>query len=448
MPPHAPDFAPDMATALIGAGVRGVIVTGWEVDDAAAALFGETFWRHMLEGRSLGEAALDARATTWQAFPELDTFGAYQVYGDAEFRQGPEELVGEEVIAPCREVHDLVSRVMRDLRSDDDERAEHLRKIEAQLSDAWEDDAGVALTLGRAWASIDDADARLRALLWLQHAATREQGAQLEAVELMVRAWMWTMWTRRPARSTAEDVQALGDSQRLLDLDGRPPAPRNLHPETLHPDDPQQQAALQDLLGFSEPDAWRLRFGGQAGLWPAGEAMRRLDGIHGLFPTATRAATLANSRVAAALWMTEREALRRTLAQAQDDYEQASGSDGPSSLRPLVTRLVLYLMLAKDLAAGQAEVEAMRSRIVARMGGSETDFWSRVARLDLEQAARLYQRLRGAGCPRGRRSRGPPLRRRRPPARARSQRPHGDPVAARAGHRPRWRAGGRVPAGG
>jgi len=76
------EVAAGVGTQLIEMGARAVIVAGWEVDDAAARCFSETFYRFMLDGRPYGEAVRFARKITYDSFPAVNTWGAYQCYGD------------------------------------------------------------------------------------------------------------------------------------------------------------------------------------------------------------------------------------------------------------------------------------------------------------------------------------------------------------------------------
>jgi CHAT domain-containing protein/pimeloyl-ACP methyl ester carboxylesterase len=76
------DLAASVGTQLIQMGVKAAIVTGWEIDDAAAELFSLTFYNAMFAGKSFGEAVRDAREITYHQFGQTNTWGAYQCYGD------------------------------------------------------------------------------------------------------------------------------------------------------------------------------------------------------------------------------------------------------------------------------------------------------------------------------------------------------------------------------
>lgn len=86
-----PDLAANLATELIKMGVRCVVAAGWAVQDDAAALFAATFYRELLGGTPFGNAVLTARNATYTAHPDVNTWGAYQCYGDPDFTIGKGE---------------------------------------------------------------------------------------------------------------------------------------------------------------------------------------------------------------------------------------------------------------------------------------------------------------------------------------------------------------------
>ncbi|MEI6827994.1 MAG: CHAT domain-containing protein [Desulfuromonadales bacterium] len=79
------DLAANLAAELIKMGVRCVVAAGWAVQDDAAELFAATFYRELLAGTPFGYAVLTARETTYTAHPDVNTWGAYQCYGDPDF---------------------------------------------------------------------------------------------------------------------------------------------------------------------------------------------------------------------------------------------------------------------------------------------------------------------------------------------------------------------------
>ncbi len=88
--PHL--LAANLAIQFIKEGVRCVVAAGWEVHDPAARLFAEVFYEQMLapNNASFGVAVQQARKKVYQQFPGINTWGAYQCYGDPHFRLNPE----------------------------------------------------------------------------------------------------------------------------------------------------------------------------------------------------------------------------------------------------------------------------------------------------------------------------------------------------------------------
>lgn len=85
-------LAASISRELIEMGVRAVVAAGWAVDDAAAPKFAEEFYRAMLGGEPFGRALLEARQAVYTVFPDSNTWGAYQAYGDPDYRLDPESI--------------------------------------------------------------------------------------------------------------------------------------------------------------------------------------------------------------------------------------------------------------------------------------------------------------------------------------------------------------------
>src|SRR5690606_37625664 len=76
-----------LARELIDMGVRCVVAAGWEVRDDAARTFSETFFERMTSrGTRFADALYEARVATMDLYPDCNTWGAYQAYGDPSFQ--------------------------------------------------------------------------------------------------------------------------------------------------------------------------------------------------------------------------------------------------------------------------------------------------------------------------------------------------------------------------
>ncbi|HEX6707145.1 MAG TPA: CHAT domain-containing protein [Albitalea sp.] len=79
-------LAANLAAQFIRMGVRAVVAAGWAVDDAAAMTFAVSFYDQLLRGDSYGYAVKHAREITFLQHGGTNTWGAYQCYGDPEWR--------------------------------------------------------------------------------------------------------------------------------------------------------------------------------------------------------------------------------------------------------------------------------------------------------------------------------------------------------------------------
>ena len=79
-------IAANLAQAFIRKGVRAVVAAGWAVGDAPAAAFARKFYQLMLSGARFGEATRSARRHIYDQFSSDNTWGAYQCYGDPDYR--------------------------------------------------------------------------------------------------------------------------------------------------------------------------------------------------------------------------------------------------------------------------------------------------------------------------------------------------------------------------
>jgi tetratricopeptide (TPR) repeat protein len=85
--PGGPDprLAASLAEGFIQAGVRAVIAAGWAVDDEAGRTFANAFYTAFLDGAPFGQAVTHARLQTRLRHPQVNTWGAYQCYGNPEY---------------------------------------------------------------------------------------------------------------------------------------------------------------------------------------------------------------------------------------------------------------------------------------------------------------------------------------------------------------------------
>jgi tetratricopeptide (TPR) repeat protein len=162
-PRNLPNLAANVATELIRMGVRGVVAAGWAVQDDAAALFAATFYREMLADSTFGQAVHAARAATYAAHPEANTWGAYQCYGDPDFTLGK----GDAARTPRtqRKAYSVISEAIVDLENIAaaaktargpavDWNLKAIRTIEQSVPTAWLACGALQAALGQAYGEL------------------------------------------------------------------------------------------------------------------------------------------------------------------------------------------------------------------------------------------------------------------------------------------------------
>jgi CHAT domain/Lecithin:cholesterol acyltransferase len=79
-------LASNIGTQLIRMGVKAVVVAGWAVNDTAAKTFAGVLYRNLFGGYAFGTAVKNARRATYDKHKHTNTWGAYQCYGDYNYR--------------------------------------------------------------------------------------------------------------------------------------------------------------------------------------------------------------------------------------------------------------------------------------------------------------------------------------------------------------------------
>jgi hypothetical protein len=159
-----PEFAANVAIELVKLGARCVIAAGWAIDDDVAAVFGKCFYKAMLEGKTFGDATLLARQEAYRANPNSSTFGAYQCYGDPDYRlRGADSRRGDgdgaQGFVAVSEAIEAVTQVCDDLNIGLERQLDPLRKrLEALEAAAqkWLGRAELRVALAEAWGELGD----------------------------------------------------------------------------------------------------------------------------------------------------------------------------------------------------------------------------------------------------------------------------------------------------
>lgn len=213
-------LAANLAVQFIGMGVRAVIAAGWAVDDAAGEAFAKAFYRHLGSGLPFGAAVRLAREEVWQDFAGVNTWGAYQCYGDPDFRivrqPGGAGIAAEppgyvSVLEAVADLTNLQADALTASRDDLADLRRRLATIEARLDRA-------EAAAGEGWRSRGDlleALGRVHGELGLYQTAVDLLGRALRAEEAAATQQVIDARARFHAR-WAKDLQASGDTQGAL----------------------------------------------------------------------------------------------------------------------------------------------------------------------------------------------------------------------------------------
>jgi tetratricopeptide (TPR) repeat protein len=183
-------LAANLAVQFVRMGVKAVVAAGWAVDDAAAEAFAESFYTHLLDGETFGNAVCAAREEIWIQYPNVNTWGAYQCYGDPSYRLRVNEQSPSggqnpfhspvELVSALQNLVEAIRMESRDTRDDGDtlQAPRHkltrlIDRIPDNLKDDWLNRGDVADAYGRVWGELGD---YTKAIEWLEKALRAETG--------------------------------------------------------------------------------------------------------------------------------------------------------------------------------------------------------------------------------------------------------------------------------
>ncbi|MDZ5460710.1 CHAT domain-containing protein [Azohydromonas lata] len=173
-------LAASVARELMAIGVRCVVVAGWAVNDKLARDFGETFYKELLLHRQpFGEAVFRARQAIYQDGGGDITWGAYQAYGDADWRaEGMAEAraAGDgdtQVASPDELLDELASRRAALARRSEALTDAELKRQRDEIQDLldkrcppdWRHSPSLQSALGATWADLKHDDEARKAYL-------------------------------------------------------------------------------------------------------------------------------------------------------------------------------------------------------------------------------------------------------------------------------------------
>jgi tetratricopeptide (TPR) repeat protein/pimeloyl-ACP methyl ester carboxylesterase len=229
------DLAANIAVAFMKQGSKAVIAAGWAIDDKNAKIFSDTFYDRFLAGDTFSEAVQAARDETHEQSRQPSrqqeggnietsepTWGAYQCYGDSQFRlrtlaglqprpsDPPIYAARSQVLAALHMVR-MDARFVRN-KVDADKLLDTLEHLEeaVQKQPAWARSPEVLEGLGRALFEIGRRDQAIR---YLDEAARASPPTvSIETLELRdmlrVRQASEARWLGRDSENAKELVKA------------------------------------------------------------------------------------------------------------------------------------------------------------------------------------------------------------------------------------------------
>ncbi len=206
-------LAANVAAQFIRMGVKAVIAAGWAVDDSAAKTFAHKFYDAMLNGCLFGEAVRMARDEAYQNHRGVNTWGAYQCYGDPDYRlrisdrQGARGSSPKPFVSPAEmavELSNFCSRAQSAERDRSPELKEELDRIVERGEKSWPAQAGVAAALGLAYGELGAFKMAVKHL----DAALKANKAELTVQAVEQRANYKCKWAVEIAQTGKKDPDA------------------------------------------------------------------------------------------------------------------------------------------------------------------------------------------------------------------------------------------------
>ncbi len=225
--PRWGELAANLATEFIEMGCKAVIAAGWAVDDQAASTFARTFYEFMFKGARFGQALFQARSETYRLHPATNTWGAFQAYGDEQYRFlsiDDEDGFAREYVHPSHLIADLSMLTARLKDATQDEKKDYYCKRITAIEEAARgtdfQHAGVRERLAAAWAELDDKERAIdhyRAALAFEDAGLSLHGLeQLANLEIRHGAHLMASKSEKKQQQGEASMQAGQDRLKVL----------------------------------------------------------------------------------------------------------------------------------------------------------------------------------------------------------------------------------------
>jgi tetratricopeptide (TPR) repeat protein len=152
-----PLLAANLAQQFIKNGVRCVIAAGWAVDDEAGKQFARVFYQALVENQhSFGQAVRQARAFVYTEFKDFNTWGAYQCYGDPNYRLDINSASTQHTppVTLSRQAYHFSS--IQELLSDLNNQTAPFPDVIGQIPASWLNNGALLVALGKSYGLLKD----------------------------------------------------------------------------------------------------------------------------------------------------------------------------------------------------------------------------------------------------------------------------------------------------
>jgi CHAT domain/Tetratricopeptide Repeats-Sensor len=372
-------LAANLATQFINMGVKAVVAAGWAVDDAAARQFAVSFYDRMLKGEGFGKAVQAARAEVYEQFPGVNTWGAYQCYGDPDYRLDDGHAGGGWEEKPYRAPAEVVA------------------DLENQLC---------AIRMG--WAGTTDvAEQGKRVAAMLERIPTKQRQEWLKRADIntalgLVYGEMANMETAGLQRDTALLDQAINALSVAIAAEQAEMPVRALEQRANF----RVKRALQRWLAErgkakARPRRSRANAPDASVTSDLEEAIRDLEALVRMAGTAERFSLLGSAYKRAAWMQTEPTAVINALTNMANNYLQAFALASENKLDPYPLTNWVSAEAMLDWFKGEREAHVYRNRIpgwcdqavsdAAARQQTDPDFWNSVVEADCKLSLTLEQ---------------------------------------------------------
>jgi CHAT domain-containing protein len=384
------EFASGVAGALIAIGVRCVVAAGWAVDDDAATVFAEEFYRSLLRGNRFITAVGEARAAARERSPHLNTWAAYQCYGDPHWVFRGRTSDPNQATAPLLDdfteigsgtaLKLALKRIVVRTKyqgADVEEQLRNLAQLERLFGSKWGDRGDVAELFGEAFVEAGDVEAGMK---WYETAVASPNGrASLKAAEQLANVRGRLGW-----EIVDHAARALADRRKSEKAAGQTPRARAA----------ARRARLdaEQSLRKAITRADRL----------IAQSLQLLTRLIALEPTMERASLIgaAYKRSALVDGVAGRRArvapgLRKMRAAYKHAQELGEKSGAPNLYYPAANRLTADVALHAGTrqwrSLDRQTADMVRSSLQTK-SATDPDFWSVVGEAELDQYEALAAR--------------------------------------------------------